>query len=74
MNWVHKSHKTYVCKVLTPPTKDVWRYYSWGEGGGWRGVGGEWVVWEVQYLSGFLEMLLDLLFIFFSLYTDIISL
>lgn len=42
MNRVHNSHKTYVCKVLTPPAEDVWRYYSWGEGvdgGGWVGSG-----------------------------------
>lgn len=55
MNQLHNSYKTYVYKILTPPSEHMML-------GGVTGGEG-----KAQYLREFLEMLLELLFISFSL-------
>lgn len=57
MNQLHNSYKTYTCKTLIPPIEHMM-------------LGDVTYIMErakVQYLKGFLEMLLELLFITFSL-------
>lgn len=56
MNQLHNSYKTYVYKILTPPSEHMMLGVVME---GWGG--------KAQYLREFLEMLLELLFISFSL-------